>query len=212
MALRQEDVPGDCVWERSLELYELADPAGWDARRKRGEARLPQLAVLTNAPWTDFRQWKWTSWDKWLRRFSLGFMRHPTKREQMAAARYLRGQRGRCVVGDPLIVRELVHAACELAGLSERQTEIWIRIEGHQVSQAVMAKALGISQPMTSRHLANARARLARQWQRGQGVIGAGLVIEGTSRRCAWRFRGFDCRVRCQQKEFSSQEVVHERP
>jgi predicted DNA-binding protein (UPF0251 family) len=190
MALRVEEPRSEA--QKLRELYAACDPAGWDACRLRGKPWPPQLYILSNTPWTDWADWKWTAWHKYLRRIALGFMRHPSARSRRGAERIEWDTRGGWVAGDIGIV-EPVQAACALAGLTTRQIEVWKLSEGEQLSQREIALVLQISQPMAHRHLANARARLAQEW----GIITSGLVIEGTSRGCAWRFRGFVCCGRC---------------
>lgn len=195
MALRDiehEERAADWVWARSLELYAACDQAGWDACRFRGKPWPPTLYVLSNTPWSDWADWKWTGWHKYLRRIALGFMRHPSARSRRGAERIEWGTRKAKRIGDVGIV-DPAKEACRLAGLTDRQIEVWTLAEGQRASQRQIAELLRISQPMVNKHLTNARSRLAREW----GVITSGLVVEGVPRGCAWRYRGFLCCVRC---------------
>src|ERR1700694_3285583 len=127
------DAPDDSVWARSLELYAEADPAGWDGCHLRGNTFGEPLYVITPTLWSDFKLWKWSAWDKWLRSFSqitLPASALP-KRRRKKAERFSRGTRGRCVLGDTHTVQGMVWAACSLADLSPRQTEVWMWTGGY---------------------------------------------------------------------------------
>jgi hypothetical protein len=226
LRVEDEDEPELRVGEKLRELYATSDPAGWDATGglprlpvRRNELQpsmdqeylhvpsqlcdpldeqerqlVRQCDALRVSSWT--KRWPWES-------RSARNVGAPERSVHRGVASQLalvqKPERLLAFYGLAHLYEIGLSALLEHIGLTRRQREASEMYEGLKIVETEIGAALGVTHAAVSLRLGNARGRIAR-WLAPLPALQPKPYRPTTSRErhgCAWRFRGFACRVCC---------------